>query len=171
MAIASRFRPLWPALASIASATLLAAAHAFETFGGYAPCGLCLRQREVYWAALALAAAGWLLVRTKRLAPEVLALLLAAVFGAGLVVAAFHAGVEWKWWPGPTTCSGGGVGPVSLDDLSGLLAGGRVRPPACDEAAWRLFGVSMAGYNAAISLGLAIAGSIAAFARPPEARP
>ena len=172
MAIPSRYVSLWPAFAALASAAMLAAAHAFETFGGYAPCGLCLHQREVYWAALAVAAAGWILVRAKRLAPEVLALLLAALFAASLVLAAFHAGVEWKWWPGPTTCSGGGVGPVALDDLSGLLTGERVRPPACDEAAWRLLGLSMAGYNALISLGLAALGFLAAFARPTlERRP
>ena len=44
-------RTAWPVLAALASAAMLAAAHAFETFGGYAPCMLCLRQREVYWAA------------------------------------------------------------------------------------------------------------------------
>ena len=49
-------------------------------------------------------------------------------------------------------------------DLSDLLAGAKVRPPACDVAAWRLAGVSMAGYNALISAGLAATGFIAAFA-------
>jgi disulfide bond formation protein DsbB len=172
MAIVSRFRSFWPALAAIASVAMLAAAHAFETFGGYAPCGLCLHQREVYWAALAVAAAGWLLVRSRRFAPEIVALLLAAVFTAGAVLAAFHAGVEWKWWPGPTSCSGGGIGTVALDDLSGLLTGDKVRPPACDEAAWRLLGISMAGYNAMISLGLAALGFLAAFHRSsPEPNP
>jgi disulfide bond formation protein DsbB len=143
---------------------MLAAAHAFETFGGYAPCGLCLKQREVYWAALAVAAIGYVLVRLKRFPANVLALLLAAIFATGMVVAAYHAGVEWKWWPGPTSCSGGGGSGLAVTgDLSALLEGKRVRPPACDEAAWRMFGISMAGYNALISLALAALGL--AFAR------
>jgi disulfide bond formation protein DsbB len=162
MIASDRFRSAWPWLAAAASLAMLSAAHGFESFGGYAPCGLCLRQREVYWAALAVAAAGLVLARLKRLAPEVLALLLGAVFAAGFVVAAYHAGVEWKWWPGPTSCSGAGDLTVT-GDLSALLAGKRVRPPACDEAAWRMLGVSMAGFNALISLALAALGFTTAF--------
>jgi disulfide bond formation protein DsbB len=164
MATPSTFRAAWPALAALASVLMLAGAHAFETFGGYAPCLLCLRQREVYWAALTVAVVGLALVRLGRLPIEVLALVLAAIFAAGAVVAGFHAGMEWKWWPGPTSCAGGPTGAVGAADISDLLAGAKVRPPACDVAAWRLAGISMAGYNAVISAGLAAAGLFAAFA-------
>ena|SRR5665647_194522 len=162
MTLPARLSAVWPILAAVVSAAMLAAAHAFETFGGYAPCALCLRQREVYWAALAVALIGLVLIRLKRLSPRVVALLLGAVFAAGCVVAAYHAGAEWKWWPGPTSCSSAGGLTVS-GDLSDLLAGKKVRPPACDQAAWRMLGISMAGYNAAISavlaaVGLALAG-------------
>ena len=160
-----RLRNAWPAFAAAASLAMLATAHAFETFGGYAPCNLCLRQREIYWGALWVALAGMALVRLRRLSPRALDLMLAAGFLAGATVAAYHAGAEWKWWPGPTSCSGGGG--VALHDLSSLLAGAKVHPPACDEAAWRLFGVSMAGYNTLISLGLASAGFVATFRRDP----
>ena len=159
---AARLSRLWPAFAAAVSVVMLAAAHAFESFGGYAPCNLCLRQREVYWAALAVAAAGLVLARLKRPLGPALSLILGAIFLAGMVVAAFHAGVEWKWWPGPTSCTGLG-GAVSTDSLSSLLAGAKARPPACDEAAWRLFGISMAGYNALASAGLAALGFAAAF--------
>ena len=136
MALNVPLRNFWPALAAAASVVMLGTAHAFETFGGYAPCTLCLRQREVYWAALALALIGLGLIRAKALSPRALDLMLAAVFLAGATVAIYHAGAEWKFWPGPTSCSGvaGGVG---VHDLSSLLAGAKVRPPACDEAAWR----------------------------------
>ena len=156
-----RLRSAWPFAAAAVSVAMLAAAHAFETFGGYAPCGLCLKQREVYWAALTVAVLGYGLVRARRLAPEVLALLLTAAFAAGTIVAAYHAGVEWKWWPGPTSCTGG-AGLAVTGDLSDLLSGKKVHPPACDEAAWRMLGVSMAGYNALISLGLTVLGAAAA---------
>jgi disulfide bond formation protein DsbB len=161
----SSLRNAWPGFAAVVSVLMLAAAHAFETFGGYAPCNLCLRQREVYWAALAVAVAGLALSAVKApLRREGLALSLAAIFLAGAVVAGYHAGVEWKWWPGPTSCTGGG-GQVAAGALSALLAGAKVHPPACDQAAWRLFGISMAGYNTLISLGLAALGFAAAFAR------
>jgi len=166
MVSSSTLRTAWPAFAAAVSALMLAAAHAFETFGGYAPCNLCLRQREVYWAALTVALVGMALTALKRpLVREGLALCLGAVFLAGAVIAAYHAGAEWKWWPGPTSCSGGG-GTVVASAMSDLLSGARVHPPACDQAAWRMFGISMAGYNAVISTGLAALGFAAAFGRP-----
>jgi disulfide bond formation protein DsbB len=152
----ARLLQFWPVVAALASLVALGSAHAFESFGGYLPCALCLRQREVYWGALALAAAGLVLVRLHRLSPGLVAGLLGAVFTAGFIVAAFHAGVEWKWWPGPATCTGPLGGPVT-GDLSDLLAGKKLRPPGCDVAAWRMFGISMAGYNVALSAALAAA--------------
>jgi disulfide bond formation protein DsbB len=145
----------WPLLALAASALMLGAAHAFETFGGLAPCLLCLKQREVYWTAATVAVIAIVLSRSawaeRVRKPALFLLALIFLYGAGL--AAYHAGVEWKWWPGPTACAGGGA--VAADDLVGLLKGGKVKPPSCDEAAWIFLGVSMAGWNALVSLGLA----------------
>lgn len=144
----------WRLCALIASAAMLAIAHAFETFGGYAPCTLCLRQREVYWAAGGLAAAFMVIVRMpggpRWRAATCWLLALVFLYGAGL--AAYHAGAEWKFWPGPATCSGaGGVDAAAMD---ALLGGARIRPPACDTAAWVFAGLSMAGWNVLASLGL-----------------
>lgn len=144
----------WLILAALASAAMLAAAHAFEAFGGYAPCALCLRQREVYWTALAVAVLAMVLTRVWRpvLVRRLGLGLLAAIFLFGAGLAAYHAGVEWKWWPGPTTCAGGGA--VSADAVADLLSGKRIRGPSCDSAAWVFLGLSMAGWNALASLGL-----------------
>jgi len=60
-----RLPAAWPALALAASAAMLATAHAFERLGGYAPCLLCLKQREVYWVAGGIALAGLVLLRTR----------------------------------------------------------------------------------------------------------
>ena len=57
------FLDRWRLVALLVAAGMLATAHAFETFGGYAPCTLCLRQREVYWTILGLGAAFMVLVR------------------------------------------------------------------------------------------------------------
>jgi disulfide bond formation protein DsbB len=161
-------RPLldrWPLFAAIASAAMLAVAHAFQTFGGLAPCALCYHQREVYWVALGVGLAGYLMSRfmrpaaTRKAACAALALIF--LFGAGL--AAYHAGVEWKWWPGPTTCTGGPSG-VDAGAMADLLKGKSVTAPSCDNAAWVWMGLSMAGWNALASLGLS-AFSLAALLR------
>ena len=81
-------------------------------------------------------------------------LLLCLIFLVGTAVAVYHAGAEWKWWPGPSACASAGGG-VSLDAMSGLLAGATISAPACDTAPWVFLGLSMAGWNAAISLILA----------------
>jgi disulfide bond formation protein DsbB len=88
-----------------------------------------------------------------RLAPAVAALaILGVAVSGGLGV--FHAGVEWHFWPGPTACTTGfrfTGGPIDMN----------APVPHCDIAAWRLFGISMAGYNAIISLGAAALGALA----------
>ncbi len=147
----------WPLVALIASAAMLATAHAFEA-AGYRPCALCLRQREVYWAAIAMAAAALVLPRLwpNPLLPRGANALIGGAFLAGAAVAAYHAGVEWKFWPGPTTCANVATGAISADDIAKALAGS-VKAVPCDEAAWRdpVAGLSMAGWNALVSAGLA----------------
>ena len=158
---ASRPRWLsWPLVALVACLGMLGAAHGFEA-AGYAPCDLCLRQREVYWLTAAVSLAG---VAAGALRPRlagVFALAIGLLFLGEAGLAAFHAGVEWKWWPGPTHCSGRG-GAVSAGQLGALLNGAKVHAVACDEAAWRMLGLSMAGWNALAALALAVASFIAA---------
>jgi disulfide bond formation protein DsbB len=154
----------WPLLALLSSALLLAIAHAFEKFGGLAPCHLCLKQREVYWVAGTVGLVGVILQRTPlwpRLRAPV-ALLLGAIFLYGAGLAAYHAGAEWKWWPGPKTCSGGDAAAAS--NLEAMLKGtAAIKAPACDKAAWVFLGLSMAGWNVLISLKLAAWSVLAAF--------
>ena len=154
-------------LAAIASVAMLGAAHAFERLEGYQPCLLCLRQREVYWIALSIALLGMLglLRRPHPSRVRALPLLLALIFFTGFLVAGFHAGVEWKWWPGPTACAvGSGAGLSAMEELA---AGAPVRAVSCDEAAWVFSGLSMAGWNALASLALAAVGIAAALRRRP----
>jgi disulfide bond formation protein DsbB len=139
------------------SALLLAGAHAFENFGNLPPCELCLAQRDVHWVALgvAIASAIALLVFKARMVALAGLGLMAAVFGYSAWLAGYHAGVEWKFWPGPPSCSGGGD--VLIETPADLLQQLETAPiVSCTDAAWRLFGISMAGYNALISLGLAL---------------
>jgi disulfide bond formation protein DsbB len=159
----------WPVAALLASAAMLATAHGFQ-FAGYQPCALCLRQREVYWVAMAVAAAAFLAPRLIKapILPTLGNIALALVFLWSLGVATYHAGAEWKFWPGPTTCAAAGSG--SFDAKSVLEALDKpMHPPSCEDAAWRLFGISMAGYNALISAALAGASLLAALHVRPKA--
>lgn len=143
------------AVAAAASASLLGAAHAFERFGGLQPCALCLDQREAHWAGLGVALAGLalgLVFKARRVAAAAVgACALVYLVSAGL--AFYHTGVEHKFWPGPATCSGAGSATASAAALDDVLNG--VAPVvSCTDAAWRLFGVSMAGYNFLLSAAL-----------------
>jgi len=157
------FLDRWRLVALLVSAAMLATAHAFETFGGLAPCTLCLRQREVYWTAGGLALGFMILVRLPG-GPrwrEATCWVLGLIFLVGAGVAIYHAGAEWKFWPGPTTCASTGAG-VSAAALDALLNGAEVKPPACDKALWVFLGLSMAGWNAVVSLVLAALSAAAA---------
>lgn len=162
----------WTAFALAASLALLGAAHAFERLDGLVPCNLCLKQREVYWGAVAVAltATVWHLVsRGSRGTPRIAAFLLAVIFATGTITAVFHMGGEMKWWTLPAACAGGGE--VDLDSLSAFALGsGPIeRPVLCDAVTWRFLGLSMAGWNAIISAILA-AFSLLAAKRPKDAR-
>jgi disulfide bond formation protein DsbB len=140
-----------------ASVVILGSAFAFQFIGGLAPCELCLLQRYPYAIAIGLAGVGSGLARAgvdRRVLAALLALCgLTFLVGAGIAV--FHVGVEQKWWEGTSACVGNLTGASSAEDLrQRLLAAPVVR---CDEPAWTMFGISMAGYNALLSLALGIA--------------
>ena len=162
----------WTAFALAASLAMLGAAHAFERFAGLAPCNLCLKQREVFWGAVAisLVATLWALIsRASRGTPRIAAFLLAAVFATGAITAGFHAGGELKWWDLPAACAAGGA--VSLEGLTSLALGIGPAPKVamCDAVVWSFLGLSMAGWNALISSVLAVFSLLAA-KRPKDAR-
>lgn len=158
----------WPETALLSAALMLAIAHAFQAFLLLMPCTLCLRAREVYWLAMAVAAIAIVVRRTalgRRTAPWFdLALGLIFLFGSGL--AFYHSGVEWHWWPGPTACSSSGGGGSSAAGVNALLEGAKAAAPACDKVVWSFLGLSMAGWNILVSLKLAVWSFIAAANEP-----
>jgi disulfide bond formation protein DsbB len=137
-------RALGPMLGSL---LLLLGALGFQYLGGLAPCHLCILQRWPH--ALAIAVGAVLLAWPQR----GLALLAAAVVLAGAGIGAYHVGVEQGWWQGPTTCTA----PVPGDMAPGDLLDQILATPVvlCDQVAWSLAGISMAGWNAILSLGIA----------------
>ena len=163
----------WTAFALAASLAMLAGAHAFEKFGGLAPCNLCLKQREVYWGAVAVAGVAtlWAVVsRASRGTPRVASFLLGVIFITGAATAVFHMGGEYGWWTLPASCMGTGEA-ADLSSLKALALGdGPVTAlPSCGDVAWSFLGLSMAGWNALVSAGLAVFSLLAA-KRPKDAR-
>lgn len=142
---------------------MLAIAHGFERFGGLAPCPLCLHQREAYWIAAAIAALALLARRMDdaEMTNRALNLLLTFAFVGGAIVAGFHMGVEYNWWPGLPSCTTASSGAVPTDLLGALNQ--PLRVVGCDEAAWIFLGLSMAGWNMLISLKLAIYSGLTVF--------
>lgn len=141
-------------IGGVASALLLAGAHIFEAFG-YAPCPLCLDQREAHWLALAVAVAGIAahMVFRARLAAAAAVGAAALVYAVSAGLSGYHAGVEWKFWPGPKSCAAQGETPTDIGDI-GKALDEKIVGPSCEAAQWRLLGVSMAGYNFLVSSGL-----------------
>ena len=122
---------------------LLGGAFAFQHIGGLNPCEMCIWQRWPHAAALVLASLALFVPGAGKRALLLLAAL-AEIVTAGIGV--FHAGVEQRWWQGPTACSATDLG--SGDFFSNVMATPVVQ---CDQIAWSLAGISMAGYNAIFS--------------------
>ncbi|WP_375594017.1 disulfide bond formation protein B [Algihabitans albus] len=155
-----------PWLAAAIAAAALLGALGFQYIGGYPPCLLCHWQRYAHVAALALALLALPLAgKARRFAT--LAAGLAFLGGAGL--AGFHVGVEQGWWEGLPGCSAPNIQGLNVEQLHALLMEAEFVP--CDEVAWALFGISMAGWNLVLSAltGAAIVWLVARHQRGSEA--
>lgn len=128
---------------------LLGGALISQYVGHLYPCELCWYQRYPHIAAIPLAAFAF--VVPGRPARGVLVALAAVAILLSGAIGVFHAGVEYHWWQGFTECTSTMSGPVTLESIMNAPI---VR---CDVAQWRLFGISLAGFNALFSIGGAIA--------------
>ena len=142
-------------LVTVIGAATIAGAWFFQLVLEILPCPLCLEQRYAYYLAIPLGALTALAARSGAKRPLLLAglaiLALAMLANAGL--GAYHSGVEWGFWKGPTDCSGPVVNLGSAADLLSKLD--TVKVVRCDEVQWRFLGLSLAGYNVLISLAMA----------------
>ena len=144
---------LYSTALGVAMAATVGSALGFQHLGGYIPCALCLLQREPYYWGIPVAIAA-LLTAAFRLPPALTRGLLGLV-GIMMLIAAgmgvYHAGVEWGFWDGPTTCSTTANGMTTnagslLSDLN------TVHGPSCTVAALRILGLSLAGWNVIAAL-------------------
>lgn len=138
----------WIILAAGGSALLMLGALAFQHLGGMPPCKLCIWQRWPHVIAIAIGVLSFAL--PGRGLPLAGALAALATAGIGF----YHTGVERGWWEGPTSCSSSGVSGLSADELfDKVMSAPLVR---CDEVPWEMLGLSMASWNAVMSLGLVL---------------
>lgn len=148
----TKTRPLDKLATAVAFALGLAAilgALGSQVFGGLQPCELCLEQRLPYYWGLPILALVLILWNRLPLPVWYLAMtIVAALFAWGAWLGGYHSGVEWGFWPGPTACTGVGNA-LSMDMLNDL------QPViGCDVVQFRFLGISLAGYNALISLAI-----------------
>jgi len=152
----------WAALTLFAAAAGLGTALGFQYFGDMQPCPLCLQQRYAYYAGIPVLIAGLVLLGAgRRREAAILFLLVALAFLANAGLGVYHAGAEWKFWPGPDTCAATGGGPAAGGNLLERLQ--NVKVIRCDEAAGRFLGLSFAGWNVFLSLALCIGALQATF--------
>ena len=136
---------------------------AFEHLGGFIPCPLCLQERYAYYAGIPLSFFGLVALSVHR--PRLAGLLFAVVavmFLVNVGVGVYHAGAEWKFWPGPATC--GTIQPIGGDSGGVLDKLATTKVIKCDEAQWRFAGLSFAGWNGVVSTLLCWVSAKAAFA-------
>jgi disulfide bond formation protein DsbB len=141
---------------TLVAAVTLAGAWFFQLVLDIRPCPLCLEQRYAYYLALPLGALTALLAARhapRQLLMAAFVILLIAALG-NAYLGGYHAGVEWKFWQGPTDCTGPILDLGSAGSLLQRLD--TVKVIRCDEVQWRFLGLSLAGYNVLISLLMAV---------------
>jgi disulfide bond formation protein DsbB len=155
----------YPVFVLVASAAVLGGALLSQYWGGLAPCELCLLQRWPWAAAMGISLIA--ITVGGRSAPTWAALLLAVIFAVGSGLALYHVGVEKHWFAGPSTCTGAATAADTVEALKARILG--QMPVRCDEPAWSLWGISLAGWNLLASLVMA-SFCLAAFwrLRPPR---
>jgi disulfide bond formation protein DsbB len=156
------------AIFMLSAATILGAWY-FQYVLKLPPCPLCLEERLPYHIviplSLLMAIAAFVRAPRALITVGFVAILAAVLCGAAL--GAYHAGVEWRFWPGPTDCSGPLTDLTAKGPLINQLQS--IHLVRCDEAAWRFLGISLAGYNVLISLALAAIAAFGLLARKPAA--
>ncbi|NBC37933.1 disulfide bond formation protein B [Novosphingobium sp. FSY-8] len=150
------------AVALIVPAALLGGAVAFEKFGGLTACEMCWWQRYGHIAAIGFAVLAFL--APNGAARRALVALAGLGLAASALIGAYHAGVEYQWWKGFTACTSE-VNFAGQNPLDAIMSAPILR---CDVVQWKLFGISLAGYNFLIS-GVAAALVLALLARRKEA--
>ena len=130
-------------IACISSLAVILGAYSFEYIGGFLPCKLCYWQRYPHFLNILIFLLFYFFPMRSLIFVGMLSMLVSTI------LALYHVGVEQKYWPGPNSCSNSSIEGLTTDQLlEQIMSAPLVR---CDEIAWELIGISMAGWNALIS--------------------
>jgi disulfide bond formation protein DsbB len=146
----ARIERFFPAFILAVSVAVLGGALAAQYWGGLAPCELCLKERWPWVAAIAVGVVATT-TGSRRASPRI-ALLLTAIFAIGSALALYHVGVEKHWFPGPAACTAPADAAATIEALRQQLL--HQMPVRCDQPAWLLWGISLAGWNLVASLAM-----------------
>ena len=139
-------------LALIVPAALLAGAIGSQVWGGLYPCEMCHWQRWGHYAAVAFALIA-LVLSGRPDAGRLFVWLAAAGIAASGAIGVYHAGVEAGVFEGFTQCTARATGGSKAEILADIMAAPLIR---CDAVQWSWLGISMAGWNAIVSIGSAL---------------
>ncbi|HKP35106.1 MAG TPA: disulfide bond formation protein B [Sphingomicrobium sp.] len=136
-------------LALLLPLALLGGALGSQYLGGLHPCEMCYWQRWPHGAAILFAALAFIGPANSSRSTNFTLAAAGAIAISG-VIGVYHAGVEAKIFEGFTTCTAMGKGMSTADLLKQISRTPLVR---CDEVQFRFLGISLAGWNAILSLG------------------
>lgn len=147
----ARLRPFWPLLTlAFSGATLAIAILYFQNTLDLTPCPLCLDQRKWHWSVIGVSAAAFLVTRFRNSTERFATLAVGLVLLGSAAMGAYHVAVEQHWVIAQCDAR------IDLDDLRPLDFNGTYEVPKCDQIAWQMWGISMAGWNAIASLVMAL---------------
>lgn len=135
----------------VAAVVVVGAALLSQYWGGLEPCELCLLERWPYYAAILLALVALFLPSPSPARTALL--LLALIFLASAALGFYHAGIEYRWFAGPSSCTSTHAAAQTFEELKAQLLNQKV--VMCDQVQWSIFGISLAGFNCLVSLALA----------------
>ncbi|GEO86338.1 MULTISPECIES: disulfide bond formation protein B [Alphaproteobacteria] len=155
------------AVLTLGMAVVVGSALGFEHIGGYIPCALCLLQRNPYYIGVGVGALAVLssLFKLPPIVTRGLIAVIAVLMIVSIGLGTYHAGVEWKFWEGPASCT---IGATSAEaPVNVLEALNSTKAPSCTDATLRVLGLSFAGWNVLTSAALAAIALWATFRKRP----
>ena len=136
-------------IALLLPTALLLGALGSQYLGGLHPCEMCYWQRWPHGAAIVLAALAFTAPAPSPRSRS-LTLLAAVAIALSGAIGVYHAGVEVGIFEGITTCTAMASGGSTEDMLRQITQAPIIR---CDQVQFSFLGISMAGWNAILSLG------------------
>ena len=130
---------------------MLLSAFYLQYFQNLPPCDLCITQRWFHVLIIIYSLLIFIILKIRPISFNLIILGLAVVWLLSGIAGMYHFGIEIKLWSGPEKCSSGID--LSKDLFKYLMS---KSPVKCDEVMYRILGLSLAGWNAVVSILISI---------------